>query len=222
MDPKALSCFMTGLPYAATERHVVDHFAPVGPATVNLLQDKVTHRANGTGFVTFSKAEHALHACMYTGSKIQGRWIKLRLCEPRDTGLGTAQRAPEEKPEGCLSVVVKCDPSISEASLKRFFVDCWVSNVSRIMDKQTGEFRGTAFIDFEDTDMVDLALKKSGQSIKGLPILVRYKAEKKGEESSRGSAAPAGAGGRVAEHNRAPPVPKPSGKKKTFEDSDEE
>merc|ERR1712060_235222 len=212
----ALSCFLTGLPYMATEKHVSEHFARIGPCTVQLLNDKVTGRSNGTGFVNFTTAEHALEAVTYTGSKIQGRWIKIRLCEPRDTGMKTREDGPGEKPEGCLGVVVKCDTSISEASLKRFFSDCWVANVSRLLDKETGEFNGTAFLDFEDTKLVDKAVAKNGSSIKGLPLMVRFKMEKKAD------AAPARGGNRIAAHNRAPPVPPPSGKTTTFDDDSED
>lgn len=232
LDPKAVSCFLTGLPYSATEKHIRDHFADIGHSTVQLLGVSAG-RSDGTGFINFLSAEMALHACTLTGSKIQGRWIKVRLCEPRETGAGVNTR-PVEKPEGCLSVVVKCDTSISEASLKRFFADCNVANVSRMMDKSTGEFRGTAFMDFEDTAMVDEAVKKSGLTIKGLPILVRYKMEKRADPDPSGTVSSrTGSGpkietkkkvedGRVAAHNRAPPVPAPTGKMTTFHESDSE
>jgi len=232
LDPKAVSCFLTGLPYLATEKHIRDHFAVIGHANIQLLGVSAG-KSDGTGFITFLSAEMALQACALTGSKIQGRWIKVRLCEPRETGAGV-NKGPVEKPEGCLSVVVKCDTSISEASLKRFFVDCNVANVSRMMDKLTGEFRGTAFMDFEDTAMVDEAVKKSGLTIKGLPILVRYKMEKKADTDASRTVSSRTVSevkiettkkvedGRVAAHNRAPPVPAPTGKMITFHESDSE
>lgn len=221
LDPKAVSCFLTGLPYMATDQHVADHFKTIGHCTVQLLQDTVNGRPNGTGFVNFNTAELAFEAATYTGSKIQGRWIKVRLCEPRDTGVRTRDDGPGEKPDGCLSVVVKCDTSISEASLKRFFKDCEVANVSRLLDKETGEFTGTAFLDFEDTRMVDKAVLQNGQSIKSFPLMVRYKMEKK-TDSQKEAQAIARRGG-VALHNRAPPVPAPAGKRTTLgSDSDDE
>mmetsp|Transcript_96989 Transcript_96989/g.274059 ORF Transcript_96989/g.274059 Transcript_96989/m.274059 type:complete len:392 (-) Transcript_96989:73-1248(-) len=209
LDPRAVSCFLTGLPYLASEEHVAAHFADVGPNKVQLLRDQGASRPNGTGFVTFTAAEHALRACTFSGSKLQGRWIKVRLCEPRDNGLLKTMDGPGVKPAGCLSAVIKCDASVSEASLWKLFEDCQVSNISCLTDKDTGEFRGTAFMDFDDTAMVDKAVKKSGQSIKGLPILVRYKEELQ-PKVNRGGVAP---------HNRAPPVPPPAGTKTTFDDA---
>merc|ERR1719163_404254 len=62
LDPKAVKCFMTGLPYLASEKHVCDHFSNVGPCSVQLFHDRSTGRSNGTGFVTFATAEEALEA----------------------------------------------------------------------------------------------------------------------------------------------------------------
>jgi len=224
LDPRAVNVFMTGLPYLATEKHIAAHFSDVGPCTVQLIKDPVTSKSNGTGFATFTSAENALQASTHGKEhKIQGRWIKLRLCEPRESGAGNKTQGPGEKPEGCLSVVIKCDKSITEASLKRFFADCEVANVSRMMDRESGEFRGSAFMDFEDTAMVDKAVAKSGETIKGNPVLVRYKQPKKGEEKAPVKKEESSTTGKVAAHNRAPPVPKPSGKAKTFDsDSDAE
>jgi len=216
LDPRAVDCFLTGLPYMASERHVQDHFAKVGPCKVELLRDSVTGKSTGKGFATFLNAEQALHASTYSGTKIQNRWIHVRLCEVRDNGKRRTNTEPGEKPEGCLSAVVTCDKSVSEASLWKFFEDCGVIGVSRMMDKETGEFRGMAFLDFDDTTMVDKAVAKNGHSIKGKPCFVRYKSE------SGGSKIHTSTDGRVAAHNRAPPVPPPCGKATQFEESDSE
>lgn len=223
LDPRAVQCFLTGLPYMATEKHVADHFASIGSCAVNLICDESTGRSTGTGFVTFETAQKALRACTFSGTKIQNRWINIRLCDVRENKRKafSPEDGPGEKPEGCLSAVVKCDTSVTEASLKRFFKDCNVVGVSRMLDNETGEFRGMAFLDFEDTEMVDKAVKKSGQTIKGNPCYVRYKAEKKAKLATSASDDKPKTGGRVAAHNRAPPVPAPSGTVTTFDsDSD--
>ncbi|CAK0866847.1 unnamed protein product [Prorocentrum cordatum] len=214
LDPRATSCFLTGLPYMATQSHVTDHFAAVGPCTVQLRYDAGASRSNGTGFVTFKLAEHALRACGYTGSKIQGRWIKVRLCEPRGSETSTGPDKPEEKPEGCLNIVIKYDKSVSEEELWAFFEECEAVNISCLQDRGTGEPRGIAFVDFEDSAMVDKAIGKNGQSIRGLPVSVRYK-----RDSPAAAASNQASGGRTAAHNRAPPVPPPAGTATKFDDS---
>mmetsp|Transcript_40116 Transcript_40116/g.87597 ORF Transcript_40116/g.87597 Transcript_40116/m.87597 type:complete len:424 (+) Transcript_40116:65-1336(+) len=214
LDPRAVECFVTGLPYMATEQHIIEHFKDVGRCTVKLMRDPSTGKSNGRGFLTFATADQALRACTFTGSKIQNRWVKVRLCEVRNTGPSRTmqEEGAGEKPEGCLTAVIKCDRTISEASLWKFFEDCQIAGVSCMTDKETGEFRGTAFLDFEDTGMVDKAVKKSGLTIKGHPIVLRYKQERRVTDNRS-----------VAPHNRAPPVPPPAGKITTFNsDSDDE
>jgi len=227
LDPEAVECFLTGLPYMATAEHIMAHFDKIGTCTVELIRDGATGRPSGKGIARFPTAEQALKACTLSGTKIQNRWVNVRLCQPRDNGKrrdvnsSMVKAGPGEKPAGCLTAVVNCDKSVSEASLWRFFEDCHVVGVSRMMDKQTGEFRGMAFLDFEDTSMVDKAVKKNGQSVKGYPCSVRYKYDKGGRSSAVSTSEYQGGCGRVAPHNRAPPVPAPAGVQTTFDsDSD--
>ncbi|CAE8587435.1 unnamed protein product, partial [Polarella glacialis] len=172
LDPNAVECFVTGLPYMASDKHVTEHFARVGPCKVKLLMDAATNRASGKAFLTFETAQLALRACTLDKSKIQNRWISVRLATPR-----ASERTAEltTRPDDCLSAVVTCEASTSEASLWKFFEDCQVSGVSLMTDKATGEFRGMAFLDFEEGKMVDKAVQKSAQTLKGKTILVRYK-----------------------------------------------
>mmetsp|Transcript_802 Transcript_802/g.1513 ORF Transcript_802/g.1513 Transcript_802/m.1513 type:complete len:318 (-) Transcript_802:32-985(-) len=174
LDPNAKECFLTGLPFMATESHVATHFSSVGDCRVSMLWDDAKGRSSGKAFVTFNSAEAALRAATYNGTKIQNRWITVRLCEPRE-GSKKVDVGPGTRPEDCYTAIVTCDTSVSEASLWKFFEDCEVSGIKRMLDKETGEFRGMAFLDFEDGSMVDKAVKKSGSKIKGKEVLVRYK-----------------------------------------------
>lgn len=203
----------------ATAKHIEAHFVVVGECSAEVITDSATGRPTGKGIITFPTAEEALKACTLSGSKLQNRWINVRLCEPRDDDKAKAPKMePGEKPEGCLSLILKCDKSITEASIRRFFSDCDISGVSCMTDKQTGEFRGMAFLDFEDTAMVDKAIKKHGQTIKGKPCYLRYKVEKVDTSQAKQQSQ-----GKVAAHNRAPPVPPPCGKATKFDsDSDDE
>lgn len=175
MDPKRTECFITGLNYMTTEDHITEHFAVVGSCKVSILWDDAKGRSSGKAFVTFDSAEKALKACTYNATKLQKRWINIRLCEPRGGASRDATAGPGERPEGCLTAVAKCDISTSEASLWKFFEDCKVVGVKRWTDSETGEFTGQAFLDFEDGPSVEMAVKKSGKTIKGKPIMLRYK-----------------------------------------------
>lgn len=193
LDPRVTECFVKGLPYTVTEQHVQNHFKDIAPCTVQLLMDEATGRPRGTAFLTFTLAEHALKACTLTNTRIHGRWIHVRLCELRGakavgSEAATASRSraepsaeAEKRPEGCLTAVVRCDKTaVTEEDLWTFFEDCHVTGMSCISDK-SGQFRGLAFLDFEDGDMVDAAVQKNGQAINGATLAVRYKFEGKSQ-----------------------------------------
>lgn len=220
VDSRAVDCFLTGLPYLATEDHVARHFEALGlPCQVSLMADPSGRKPhNGTGFATFATAEQAKQACDHSDTTtIQNRWIGIRVCEVRGREGAAAAALKKEtiadRPEGCLTAVVKCQTFVSEKSLEKFFKDCQATNISMMTDKVTGEFRGMAFVDFEDSAMVDKAVQKSGEQLKGHPVYVRYKRELKREGGGN-------QGGRIAAHNRALAVPPPSGTRKTFDDDE--
>jgi len=223
LDPKAKECFLTGLPYGATERHVQAHFANVGACRVKLLLSEAG-RSNGTAFLTFDSAQEALKATTLDRSTLQKRWIGVRLCQVKGSGQSTKLTAgrPEDKPEGCLGAFVSCDPAVSEDQLWELFDGCNVVNIGCMMDRETGKFRGRAFLDFEDTADVDKAVAKSGQTLSGAPCFVRYKREKPAEGGKDRKPPAKGRSGGPAEHNLPAPVPPPSGKATKFQESEDE
>eukprot|EP00929_Paragymnodinium_shiwhaense_P064032 TRINITY_DN3203_c0_g1_i4.p1 TRINITY_DN3203_c0_g1~~TRINITY_DN3203_c0_g1_i4.p1 ORF type:complete len:385 (-),score=152.94 TRINITY_DN3203_c0_g1_i4:285-1439(-) len=95
VDPRQVECFLTGLPFLATEKHIAEHFACVGVCSVDILRHADTGKAKGTAFIRFQTAEEAARAVEYgQGSTIQSRWINVRLCEEsrtfgKDIRLGT-------------------------------------------------------------------------------------------------------------------------------------
>jgi len=232
LDPLQTDCFLTGLPYAATEQHIIKHFESIGACSAEVLRDQHTGKPRGTAFIIFKTASEAAEACnQLDGSTMQKRWIKVRVCEVRENGKRKKPdllRGPGEKTEGCVSVVVTgLLLSVVEDDLWTFFKDCNPSTICMMTNKETGAFRGMAFVDFEDSGAVDVAVKLSGQSIKGKPCFIRYKVEKK-DEAAVPHVAEAEVGGpkkhfgnQIAPHNRAPPVPKFAGKAtKLADDSD--
>lgn len=218
LDPLAVRCFVTGLSYRATEQHVIKHFEEVGAVSVEILRDQNTGKSNGTAFLTFETAEQAAEAGTYTGSEILKRWIKVRHCEVRENDKVRAKPGPGEKPAGCESIVMTgLPPTVEDDDLWAFFEDLEVNSISRMMDRDTGKFRGMAFIDFASTDGVDMAIKKQGQPLKGSSSYrIRYKVEKSDKAHNSGT-------GRIAAHNQAPKVPDWKGTRKTLDsDSDDE
>merc|ERR1712118_461210 len=68
-------------------------------------------------------------------------------------GKGGKGGDPGEKPEGCMSIMVRnLKTSVDEDALWDFFGDATPSKVKVVMDRDTGDPRGFAFVDFDDDE----------------------------------------------------------------------
>ena len=68
---------------------------------------------------------------------------------------------------------------ITEDDLKKFFSNCKISSIRFGTDKETGDFKGYAHIDFSDGASVAVALKLDQRVIKGRPVRIRCAVPKK-------------------------------------------
>ncbi|KAI7757375.1 hypothetical protein M8C21_003098 [Ambrosia artemisiifolia] len=62
---------------------------------------------------------------------------------------------------------------MTEDELKKFFSDCSISSVRLGKDKETGEFKGFAHVDFADSLSLTMALKLDQKPLFGRPVRVR-------------------------------------------------
>ncbi len=82
--------YVGNLAFDATENDLQDLFAPHGPVTeVNLVQDRVTGKARGFGFVTMETKEGADAAIQaLNGKDFKGRALTVNEARPRESGAG--------------------------------------------------------------------------------------------------------------------------------------
>merc|ERR1712039_554989 len=81
------------------------------------------------------------------------------------------------KPVGCTSVVVKgLAYEATEDELRGVFCKCGrgPSNIRILTDRETGESRGIAFVDFDDENAVDEAVKLSETELRGRAFFVDF------------------------------------------------
>lgn len=107
---------------------------------------------------------------------------------------------------------------VTEDDLKKLFSNCKIASIRFGMDKETGEFRGYAHVDFSDSVSLKTALKLDQETIHGRPVKIRCAVPKKGTERGAGGAAaaethskpePVGGGAAAAEtHPKPEPVMK--------------
>jgi squamous cell carcinoma antigen recognized by T-cells 3 len=68
---------------------------------------------------------------------------------------------------------------VTEDDLRKFFSDCKISSIRFGTDKETGEFKGFAHVDFSDSTSLAIALKLDQNVIKGRPARIRCAVPKK-------------------------------------------
>lgn len=61
---------------------------------------------------------------------------------------------------------------ITEDQLKKLFSDCSISSIRFGMDKETGEFRGYAHVDFTDSQSLKMALTLDQKVLCGRPVRI--------------------------------------------------
>lgn len=80
---------------------------------------------------------------------------------------------------------------ITEDDLRKFLSDCKISSIRFGMDKETGEFRGYAHVDFADSMSLSMALKLDQQIVCGRPAKISYAVPPKKGVNTQSRTAPA-------------------------------
>ncbi len=117
-----------------------------------------------------------------------GRAIRCELAKPRNAATGGRKPGKDfqlsPKPEDCTTVFAgQLSYTIDEETVRDFFKDCGeIAAIRWLNDKNTGEFKGCAFVEFSDPAAVDLAIAKQGQSVAGRPIRLDYASSKPKKE----------------------------------------
>ncbi len=78
--------FVGNINHTATENDLQDHFSGAGTVvSVNIIQDRLTGKARGFGFVEMSSAEEATKAIAeYHNKDFQGRALTVNEARPRE------------------------------------------------------------------------------------------------------------------------------------------
>lgn len=87
----ATKLYVGGIPYSSTSEGLRSHFEQAGAVEdATILQDKMTGRSRGFGFVTMANDEDAQKAIdMFHGKDFEGRTLTVNIARPM-----------EERPQG--------------------------------------------------------------------------------------------------------------------------
>jgi len=155
-------------------------------SNTRILKNRETGESRGIGFVEFEVTGATDQAVLLSGTSFAGKPIKVEFAKDAgDKGKGkgkgkSSDGTPSEKPDGCVAVVIRqMSTLVTEDDLWRLFSDCKsASNISILMDNNTFQSRGIAFVDFDDTTDTDIAVKKSGKLVCGQAVSIDYKMPK--------------------------------------------
>lgn len=176
--------FLGGLPWSCDESILRRDFSECGKIdSLRLLTDRETGQSRGMAFITFTDVAGFEAALKYNGDDYGGRTLTVAKAEGKGgrgwgKGKGTSGGSGRSlKPMGCTSVIVKgLAYEATEEELRRIFCKCGrgPKNIKILIDRETGESRGTAFIDFDDDGAVDEAMKMSETELRGRAFFVDY------------------------------------------------
>jgi len=147
---------------------------------VKWITDKETKKFYGSAFIGMDSADSAGRVMGLDGSEIMGRPIKVNYAPPRPGDIWPpkpkkqfTQKPVSEKPfQGCKKLYCgNLSYDIDDDTFVDFFKDCGeLQGVRWLTHKDTGEFRGCAFVEFCESSAADKAVLLNGNSLLGRPI----------------------------------------------------
>mmetsp|Transcript_3090 Transcript_3090/g.11050 ORF Transcript_3090/g.11050 Transcript_3090/m.11050 type:complete len:149 (-) Transcript_3090:65-511(-) len=133
--------------------------------------------------IEFATAADAQAACLKNEEELLGRKCYVRLDEPRaPKSAGREPRKFEMKPKPAGGVKMYCGNlsyDIDDAAMRTFFEDCGhVASIRWVTDRESGEFKGCGFVEFEDTAHADAAILKNGENLMGRAVRLDWAEDK--------------------------------------------
>ncbi|CAE8597106.1 unnamed protein product, partial [Polarella glacialis] len=145
--------FVGGLSESTTTESLNAHFEQYGQATAIVMMDKATNRSRGFGFCTFCSREVMMRV-LATPQVIDSKAVECRVCQPKGE-----QVLPPSSFQASKVFVGGLPQACDEERLKAYFEKYGpISEVTIMVDKETGRSRGFGYITFEDHRSVEVAL----------------------------------------------------------------
>ncbi|XP_062092727.1 phragmoplastin interacting protein 1 [Humulus lupulus] len=164
--------YVGGIPYYSTEDDIRSYFEGCGTITeIDCMTFPESGKFRGIAIISFKTEAASKRALALDGADMGGLFLTIQPYKTNRTN--KSSNFPPQFVEGYNRIYVgNLSWDITEDKLRNFFSDCKISSVRFGVDKETGEFRGYAHVDFVDNLSLALALKLDQKHVCGRPVKI--------------------------------------------------
>ncbi|XP_047946593.1 phragmoplastin interacting protein 1-like [Salvia hispanica] len=164
--------YVGGIPYYSNEDDIRSYFEGCGTITfIDCMTFPDTGKFRGIAFITFKTEAAAKRALALDGSDMGGFFLKIQPFKPtKENKLPNFAPSVEEGYNRIYVGNLAWD--ITEDDLKNTLVGCAIKSIRFGQDKETGEFKGYAHVDFDDSLSLKTALNLDQTVVCGRPIKI--------------------------------------------------
>ncbi|KAF8397539.1 hypothetical protein HHK36_016457 [Tetracentron sinense] len=179
----AMKVYVGGIPYYSTEDDIWSFFEGCGTITeIDCMKFPESGKFRGIAMISFKTEAAAKRALAMDGADMGGFFLKIQ--PYKTTRVHKSSDFAPETVEGYNRIYIgNLSWDITEDELKKLFSDCKISSIRLGKDKETGEFRGYAHVDFSDSLSQTIALKLDQKVVCGRPVRIRCAVPKKEVET---------------------------------------
>eukprot|EP00192_Tetraselmis_astigmatica_P010343 CAMPEP_0117672452 /NCGR_PEP_ID=MMETSP0804-20121206/13912_1 /TAXON_ID=1074897 /ORGANISM="Tetraselmis astigmatica, Strain CCMP880" /LENGTH=815 /DNA_ID=CAMNT_0005481055 /DNA_START=71 /DNA_END=2519 /DNA_ORIENTATION=- len=167
--------FVNQLPKFIKAVAVTKFFASCpGLKDVRMPLDHMTGKPRGLAYIEFESQEGLDAAMAMDGQMLEGQPI---IVKRSDRQSGSLPPDADDRVAFCRNL----SWHTNEDGLRQLFADCPGLKAIRIpLDHATGRVRGIAYVEFENDEGLDAAVKLSGTYVDGRPVMIEHSAPKPG------------------------------------------
>uniref|UniRef100_A0ACD5ZQD2 Uncharacterized protein n=1 Tax=Avena sativa TaxID=4498 RepID=A0ACD5ZQD2_AVESA len=185
--------YVGGIPYYSSEDDIRSFFEGCGSITaLDCMTFPESGKFRGIAILTFKTDGAAQRALALDGADMGGFFLKVQPYKANREKVKSNHEKEDFAPkmiEGYNRMYVgNLAWDITEDDLRKFFSDCKISSIRFGTDKETGDFKGFAHVDFSDSTSLAVAMKLDQNVIKGRPVRIRCAVPKKENQKSDGNA----------------------------------
>ncbi|KAL6980479.1 hypothetical protein U1Q18_022117 [Sarracenia purpurea var. burkii] len=180
----AKKVYVGGIPYYSTEDDIRSYFEGCGSITeVDCMKFPESGKFRGIAIINFKTEAAVKRALALDGSDMGGLFLKIQPYKSiRAKKVSNFAPAIVEGYNRIYTGNLSWD--VTEDELRKLFSGCNISGIRFGEDKETGEFRGYAHVDFADSLSLNMALKLDQEIVCGRPVRIRCAVPKKAAESN--------------------------------------